>query len=394
MRTGDKDPARTPNLVRRNLGKHRKPSHVSEGVSLAWGAQLELTKLKETLSTIKLVHKDAEKKQLKNPLITHWLGKLKDVCHDVDDVLDELEFQKLRNKMLVNNHGCVKGQLAEDHRASRRMYDEASKVIGRDGDKQQILKHLLNDTSIVGLGGLVYNESLIEENFETKMWTCVSYNFDIQTLVRGITSAGGGPKCEDESSVIMETKMQDTLRGLSHKDCMSLFIQRAFNRGEEHRNPHLIEIGEDIVNRCGGVPLAVATVGSMLYSNTERHKWLSVRDDDMWSIGDDNILPALKLSYDALPQHLKPCFAFCSLFPKDFNFKRRPSSLAEGLHCLGELRELLIYNCPKLSKSCKRQLKGPSLHVRQRLRSTPDVDTDEDDDEGAFDHHNSKANAL
>ncbi|PRQ49061.1 putative P-loop containing nucleoside triphosphate hydrolase [Rosa chinensis] len=71
----------------------------------------------------------------------------------------------------------------------------------------------------------------------------------------------------------------------------------------------------------------------MLYLNTEKHHWLHVRDDDMWSIGNDDILPALKLSYDALPQHLKSCFAICSLFPKDYAFKSAilvPLWIAQG----------------------------------------------------------------
>ncbi|KAM5577526.1 putative disease resistance protein RGA3 [Rosa sericea] len=430
-------------------------SHASQEISLVWSAQLELTKLNKTLSAIKLVLEDAEKKQVRDPLITRWLGNLKDVCHDVDDVLDELDFQKLRLKVEVDNCGKIKGKVrqffsrwnpvvfnfkmrhkvieirerlveidnekrqfallefvkrAEDPRARQQVHDdrrmttskvEASNVIGRVDDKKQIIKHLLNDTdfsneenvsvvSIIGLGGLgkttlaklVYNDKIVEENFETKMWICVSDNFDIQTLIRGIINAANGPKCEDESLDLMERKLQDTLRGkkillvlddiwdsesigvtiekwtdlktllnvgangskiiittrnksvallvsplymhylegLSHKDCMSLFIQRAFKRGEEQRYQHLIKIGEDIVKKCGGVPLAVATVGSMLYLNTDEHRWSSVRDDDMWSIGNYNILPALKLSYDALPQHLKPCFAFCSLFSKDYQF--------------------------------------------------------------------------
>ncbi|PRQ48978.1 putative P-loop containing nucleoside triphosphate hydrolase, leucine-rich repeat domain, L [Rosa chinensis] len=433
----------------------RLASYASQEVSLAWGAQLELTKLNKTFSTIKLVLQDAEKKQVKNPLITRWLGDLKDVCHDIDDVLDELEFQKLRKKVLVNNSARVKGQVcqffsrwnpvvlnfklghkvkeirerlveiekdkrefslvevaeqAEDHHAPQQVHDnrrmtsskvDASKVIGRDDNKKQIIKHLLNDTdfsseenvsvvSIIGLGGLgkttlaelVYNDSMVQENFEKKMWICVSDNFDIQALIRGITNAANGPKCEDESLDLMERKLQDTLRGkkillvlddiwdteligvtikkwtdlklllnvgangskiiittrnesvallvsslymhslkgLSHNDCMSLFIQRAFKIGEEQRYKHLIEIGEDIVKKCGGLPLAVAAIGGMLYLNKEQRHWSSVRDDDMWSIGNDNILPALKLSYDALPQKLKPCFAYCSLFPKDYVF--------------------------------------------------------------------------
>ncbi|XP_004306374.1 PREDICTED: disease resistance protein RGA2-like [Fragaria vesca subsp. vesca] len=69
------------------------------------------------------------------------------------------------------------------------------------------------------------------------------------------------------------------------------------------------------------------------------------------------------------------------------------STLPQGLHRLTELRELKIKDCPKLSKSCKRQLKGEdwSKFAREAkiiLDSDVDTDEEEDKDEGAFDDHN------
>jgi hypothetical protein len=45
-----------------------------------------------------------------------------------------------------------------------------------------------------------------------------------------------------------------------------------------------------------------------------------VRDSEKWEEEGDGILPALKISYQRLPTHLKRCFLYCSFFPKDFDF--------------------------------------------------------------------------
>ncbi|KAL4607894.1 hypothetical protein ACB092_09G208500 [Castanea dentata] len=120
----------------------------------------------------------------------------------------------------------------------------------------------------------------------------------------------------------MGTVATYNLKGLSHEYCLSLFKKLAFKEGEENLYPNLLEIGEEIVEKCKGVPLAVRTLAGILYSKVDERKWKFVRDNEIWNLEQKqgDILPALKLSYNQLPFHLKQCFAYCSLFPKDYEF--------------------------------------------------------------------------
>ncbi|XP_047164227.1 putative disease resistance protein RGA4 [Vigna umbellata] len=122
-------------------------------------------------------------------------------------------------------------------------------------------------------------------------------------------------------AAIMHTKSSNSylLGCLSEKDSLSLFVKYAFEDGDEMKHPQLLKIGEEIVNKCGGLPLAVKTVGSSLFSRVDEKEWESVRDNEIWNLkqNEKDILPALKLSYDQLPSYLKPCFASFSLFPED-----------------------------------------------------------------------------
>ncbi|XP_019166239.1 PREDICTED: putative disease resistance protein RGA3 [Ipomoea nil] len=235
---------------------------------------------------------------------------------------------------------------------------------------------------IVGLGGLgkttlvklVYNDDRVVQNFDTRLWVSVSEDFSLSKVIEKILRSATGKSfghldmdqlqehlngvlCSgryllvlddvwnedqhkwknlrellmsgcDGSRVIVTTRSIKVatitgtttaynLSGLSDHDCFDLFLKCAF-REQEYRPRNLVEIGKEIVQKCGGVPLAVKTLGSMLYCKTDEQEWLHIRENEIWKIEqkETDILPILKLSYDQMPYHLRQCFAYCCMFPK------------------------------------------------------------------------------
>ncbi|WKA08042.1 hypothetical protein VitviT2T_025803 [Vitis vinifera] len=77
-------------------------STLIQEVGLAWGVKTELGELKDTLSTIHALLLDAEEKQATNLQISDWLGKLKLVLYDAEDVLDEFDYEALRQQVVAS----------------------------------------------------------------------------------------------------------------------------------------------------------------------------------------------------------------------------------------------------------------------------------------------------
>ncbi|XWS66340.1 hypothetical protein CRYUN_Cryun05aG0191100 [Craigia yunnanensis] len=238
---------------------------------------------------------------------------------------------------------------------------------------------------IVGIAGLgktalaklVFNDERIDKHFQLKICVCVSEDFDVKQLRIKTIKSAAGENCGDMtkeqlykvlrscldgrgyllilddvwsheikewieqdllkdrvngSKIIVTTRSnrvatitgtlpQYNLKGLPYEESLSLFLNLAFNKGNKKQHLNLVKIGEEIVKKFEGVPLAVRTLASLLCFKTAEDEWKQVRYDEIWELQQEGkgIFPALKLSYDQLPSYLRRCFASCSVFPKDYD---------------------------------------------------------------------------
>ncbi|PRQ21241.1 putative P-loop containing nucleoside triphosphate hydrolase, leucine-rich repeat domain, L [Rosa chinensis] len=133
---------------------------------------------------------------------------------------------------------------------------------------------------------------------------------------------------------MMKATRIHNLEGISGDDCWKVFEQHApLNLNNDM--PAVSEsLKKKIVAKCNGLPLAARTLGGLLCSK-ERDEWEEILNNKMWSLSDTSgILPVLKLSYHYIPSNLKRCFAYCSIFPSDYEFGEKQLVLlwmAEGL---------------------------------------------------------------
>ena len=240
--------------------------------------------------------------------------------------------------------------------------------------------------TIVGMGGVgkttlarfVFNDKRVKESFDLKAWVCVSENFDSDRIVKTISEAipndqnmnspqnelrekFNGKKiflvlddfwnenyCDwaellrvfkcgaKEIKIIITTRSEKvatnvrtvkeavSLEKLSDEECWSLFEKHAFINGKAGEFPILEDIGKQIVQKCKGLPLAAKTLGGLLRCKQDPKEWRMILKSEIWNLPKEksSILSALRLSYHYLPSHLKHCFAYCSILPKDYEFKK------------------------------------------------------------------------
>uniref|UniRef100_J3N7B5 NB-ARC domain-containing protein n=1 Tax=Oryza brachyantha TaxID=4533 RepID=J3N7B5_ORYBR len=126
-----------------------------------------------------------------------------------------------------------------------------------------------------------------------------------------------------ESCCLSDQDKVFEMKHLSAIHAEKLFLKRIFGSGD-NCPPHLKEVSDDILRRCGGLPLAIITMASLLVNKPQtEEQWEKYRDS---IVENDPIVKKmqeiLSLSYTDLPHHLKTCLLYLSTFPEDFIIER------------------------------------------------------------------------
>ncbi|XP_058096476.1 disease resistance RPP13-like protein 4 [Magnolia sinica] len=224
----------------------------------------------------------------------------------------------------------------------------------------------------------VFNDREVEDHFDRRMWVSVSQTFSEEEIMRSMLKNLGDASLGDSrgellnkihqyllgkrylivmddvwslengwwarlcdglpkgngSGIIITTRIEEVARkmgvvkGRIHQPSLLskelswlLFSKIAFAGSQgECQYPELEDVGKEMVEKCGGLPLAIKAVGGiMLCKSPSFDEWRRIADNfrDELAENDDSVMASLQLSYDELPAHLKSCFLSFSIYPED-----------------------------------------------------------------------------
>ncbi|KAL6900678.1 hypothetical protein ACP4OV_005354 [Aristida adscensionis] len=418
-----------------------------QSIARMWGVDADCNKIEQWMLAVQCKLADAEVKSETNPVVRRWMKELKAAAYQADDVLDDFQYEALRreaqdskstahkvlryftlhspllfrltvsrnlnkvlkkiNKLVLEMHVLDLAECMVSMEEPQAMYsqmhaalDESVEIFGRDGDKDVVVKLLLEQQykknvevlPILGMGGLgkttlakmVLNDRRVRKHFELRMWHCVSENFEATAVLRSIIELATFEPCglpdtpellqgrlqgvigrkrfllvlddvwnEEQykweeilkpllcsctggsgSMIVVTTRSQRVasimgtlppheLVSLGEDDSWALFSRKAFSKGVQEQI-ELVTIGRSIVSKCKGLPLALNAMGALMSSKRTVQDWVAIAESDISDTnrGKDEVLSVLKLSYRHLSSEMKQCFAFCAVFPKDYEMEK------------------------------------------------------------------------
>uniref|UniRef100_A0ACD5XP77 Uncharacterized protein n=1 Tax=Avena sativa TaxID=4498 RepID=A0ACD5XP77_AVESA len=119
-----------------------------------------------------------------------------------------------------------------------------------------------------------------------------------------------------------DTKYVFTMKPLGHDDSSKLFFNTAF--GPKYECPsELSEVANSIISKCAGLPLATVIIANTLVNQMGKpEQWNYVNKSLDYglrtNLNSEGMKQVLNLSYNSLPEHLKACVMYLSIYEEDY----------------------------------------------------------------------------
>ncbi|XP_039144904.1 probable disease resistance RPP8-like protein 2 isoform X2 [Dioscorea cayenensis subsp. rotundata] len=260
--------------------------------------------------------------------------------------------------------------------------DEKKKIVQELVDINNANRAVISIVGMGGLGKTtlaksVYNDLEVKRSFNIFAWVIISQQYTIFEILKGILSEQSKTSPEDTiqtlsekvyeklrkgkylvvlddvwkedawtellkvfpdvnngSRVIITTRFVNVakianpttkpheLRCLDEKESLELFLRKVFpNQKVETCCPtYLVDYAHQLVQRCGGLPLALVVLGGLVSTKPQtQDAWRKVVESmkGQFVEGGERCLEIIALSYNDLPYYLKSCFLYFGCFKED-----------------------------------------------------------------------------
>ncbi|XP_009601833.1 putative late blight resistance protein homolog R1B-14 [Nicotiana tomentosiformis] len=211
---------------------------------------------------------------------------------------------------------------------------------------------------------------VVDDIWSTKVWDNVTRCFPDDNNGSRIILTG---RLKDVATYANPDSPLHEMGVLSLDDSWKLLSIKVF--GANDLCPSELEvIGKQIAEKCGGLPLAILVVAGHLSKLARRSEsWIIVAKTVSSVVANDpdKCLGVLGMSYNYLPNHLKPCFLSIGAFPEDFEIKAR--TLIQVWVAEGFLKAERLKSLEKVAEECLEDLSSRNLIMIRKRRFNGEI---------------------
>ncbi|KAG5581626.1 hypothetical protein H5410_052253 [Solanum commersonii] len=267
---------------------------IEEAKSLS-NCKKNLKILTKYVSMIQALIHDAERRQVEDQAVEKWLEMLERVAEDAENVFDEFRYESLKAQVM-NIQAKIIQNVCNFFSHTAFKYKMSGKI-NNINEELRAINNLANDLRLQSV--MVPSRQILPIR-------------ETDSVVVASDVIGRDMDDAEIKEKILNMRRDVVL-------CTIPIVGEV--PGE------VVSMENRIVEMCQGLPLAASVLGGLL-RNKEKHEWQVILDDNPlvageYDNGESSLKKILKLSYDYLPSpHLKKCFAYFAIFPKDFEFEK------------------------------------------------------------------------